>query len=200
MPIYEPSIVLLDFGGVLLRLRDPVQAFGIAEDAASFNERWLLSPAVRSLECGESSIDDFAARAVQEFELDYDTTEFLRRFENWPDVLYDGITELLDNVGARFTLALLSNTNPVHWNRADIGPILEPRFDRLFLSWQTGHVKPDPEAFDDVTNHYGVDAASIIFLDDNPLNVRAATARGLRAVLVRGGAELRSALAEAGLA
>lgn len=199
MATADSSIVLLDFGGVLLKLRDPLETFGVAGGAAHFNERWLLSAAVRSLECGASSIDEFATRAVTEFDLDYGPDEFIRRFENWPDELYEGIPGLLDRVASGYTLALLSNTNPLHWNRSDIGPILEPRFDKLFLSWQTGKLKPDADAFEDVVDYYGVGPGSILFLDDNSLNIQAATACGMRAVLTRGAAELNANLLAAGL-
>ena len=38
--------------------------------------------------------------------------------------LFDGVTELLTKLAEDHTLALLSNTNPVHWNRDDIRPVL----------------------------------------------------------------------------
>ena len=65
------KLVLVDFGGVLLKLRDPQAAFEMAVDAATFNEKWLLSESVRELECGQCAIDEFAVSAVAEFGLPY---------------------------------------------------------------------------------------------------------------------------------
>jgi len=198
MPGRAQSLVVLDFGGVLLGLRDPVETFGMDMDEASFHRMWLRSPAVRALESGSVGLEEFAAAALREFELDYDSDEFLRRFEHWPDRLFDGVTDLLARLRSRHTLALLSNTNPVHWNRPDIAPVLEPLFDKLFLSWQTGYLKPDAAAFDDVIAGCGIEAGRSLFLDDNPLNIDAASRAGFDARLTRGYDELCRNLAEAG--
>jgi len=199
MPAKTHGIVVLDFGGVLLRLRDPIDTFGIDMHAAEFNRMWLLSSSVRALECGQTDIDEFAVAAVREFALDYGSDEFLRRFELWPDRLFDGVIDLLDAIGRDHRLALLSNTNPVHWNRPDIAAVLEPRFDRLFLSWQTGHLKPDAVAFEDVIDFFGIEPGGALFLDDNPLNIEAAATAGFDARLTRGYDELRYNLEAAGI-
>ena len=75
----QVRVILFDFGGVLLKLRDPVRTFGIGHDRDSFNNTWLMSEAVRALECGQIGIDEFASRAVQEFDLPYSEREFLER-------------------------------------------------------------------------------------------------------------------------
>ena len=195
----QVRVILFDFGGVLLRLRDPVRTFGIGHDRDSFNKAWLMSRAVRALECGQIGIDEFATRAVQEFDLPYSEQEFLERFASWPHSLFSGVLEMLASLRPHFKLALLSNTNPMHWNHAGIADKLEPLFDRLFLSWQTGLLKPDIGAYAQVTESFGTKPQEIIFVDDNQMNLDGARAAGMQVRLTRGAAELAAALQEAGL-
>ena len=161
-------------------------------------ETWLLSPAVRRFECGAVSSTQFAYSIVEEFALPYTPAEFLRRLESWPDAVYAGVPELLTSIGQHYQVALLSNTNEVHWNRDDIAGQLAPLFDKTFLSYKTGHLKPDSAAFENVLIHYAVDADNILFLDDNPLNIAAAKNCGMQAQLTRGFDSLVQNLRQAG--
>ena len=82
------KIVLLDLGGVLMGLHDPLDTFGIEMSHEDFLEKWLLSPAVRKLERGELTADVFAEELIREFSLTYSPQEFLQRFERWPDATW----------------------------------------------------------------------------------------------------------------
>ena len=46
------QLVLLDFGGVQLKLHDPLTTFGPDMRQEDFLETWLLSPSVRKFERG----------------------------------------------------------------------------------------------------------------------------------------------------
>jgi len=180
------ELVLLDMGGVLLDLNDPLPTFDLDMNQHDFMETWLLSPSVRELERGDMAITEFAAAIVDEFALPYSPAEFVRRFEAWPDEVHDGVSELLESIGRHHQLALLSNTSETHWNRDDIGGELTPLFHEVFLSYRTRHLKPDAAAFEDVIQHFGIDAGRILFLDDNPINIDAAKGCGMQAQLTRG--------------
>ncbi len=45
-------VPLFDLGGVLLKLRDPIETCGLQIDAAEFKEQWLRSASVRQFESG----------------------------------------------------------------------------------------------------------------------------------------------------
>lgn len=193
------EIVLLDLGGVLLRLHDPLATFGIDMSHEGFLEKWLLSPAVRKLERGELDVEPFAEELVDEFSLPYSPQEFLRRFEHWPDALFIGIPGLLKTIAENHHLALLSNTNAVHWERDDTAGVLDPLIRSVFLSYRTGLVKPEPAAFEDVLNKLEATADQVLFLDDNLLNIDAASQCGMQAKLTRGFDDLRNNLRESGV-
>jgi len=188
------KVLLFDLGGVLLRLNSPARTFGLAQSEEEFLQQWIQSKAVRRFERGDVDATTFAASIVSEFRLPYGADEFLRRFEAWPDELYQGIPELLDSIPKRYSKALLSNTNALHWHRMDVNRTLEQRFDNVFLSFVTGYLKPDAGAFRHAQETCACEPGEIAFFDDNPANVAAAAGLGCHAFLTRGIAELRSAL------
>ena len=180
------ELVVLDMGGVLLELNDPLSTFGLDMDQHDFMESWLLSRSVGELERGDVNISTFASVIVKEFALPYSPAEFVRRFQAWPDAIHEGVPELLESIGRHHRVALLSNTSETHWNRDDIGGRLTPLFHEVFLSYRTRNLKPEPAAFEDVIQHFSIDADRILFLDDNPLNIDAAKRCGMQAQLTRG--------------
>ena len=193
------QLVLLDLGGVLLGLNDPIDTFSLDLEPDEFSETWLLSPAVRRLETAQTDTEQFAIEIVTEFALPYTPAEFLRRFHRWPDALFDGVPKLLDTISRSHQLALLSNTNAIHWDRDDIAEHIEPRLHGTFLSFRTGHMKPDLAAYEDVLSHFDVDAVNVLFLDDNRLNIDAAQQCGMHAMLTRGFDSLAENLSQAGI-
>ena len=193
-------VVLLDLGGVLLQLHDPLATFGLEMKQDEFLETWLLSPSVRKFERGDMNTSQFASDVVAEFSLPYSPAEFIRRFESWPDAVHEEVPDLLKSIGRRRQVALLSNTNEAHWNREDIAGQLAPLMHAVFLSYQTRYLKPEPAAFEDVLQHFGVAANTILFLDDNPLNIAAARRCGMQARLTNGYAGLMQNLNQAGIA
>jgi 2-haloacid dehalogenase len=76
-----------------------------------------------------------------------------------------------------------------------------PRFE--CLSWFAGIVvsgvervmKPDPRFFRILLTRYGIDPATAVFIDDNPVNAQAASALGMHGIHFRSADELRRELA-----
>ena len=95
-------------------------------------------------------------------------------------------------------LVRLSNTNTAHWQAAVSWPLMG-LFDHLFLSFQLGLVKPDPEVFEQVCGNLGADPNAVLFIDDNSLNVEGALRVGLQAVRAKGVDEARQALVKLGV-
>lgn len=192
-------VVLFDLGGILLRLRDPAETFGLTTTVDEFNRRWLQSGAVREFERGRIEAAEFAERGVRELGLDCDATEFLRRFDRWPHSLYPGAVRLLQSIPGHYQRAVLSNTNALHWSRSGIRDRVEPEIGKAFLSFETGAIKPDEAAFLQVTDFYRCQPGEVLFLDDNPLNTEAARRYGLHAMLAVGIDNVRNALIDAGV-
>lgn len=192
-------VILFDLGGVLLRLRDPISTFELQIDEAEFLRTWIMSPSVRSLESGRISAEEFARRVVVEMDLPMNWQEFLRRFDRWPDGFHPKAVDLLDRIPSRYACAILSNTNAVHWQQVNVPGKFGNRFDRYFLSYESGLLKPDQDSFLQVSASYACRPEEIILFDDNPLNVAAAGDVGMESVCVQDPDELEAGLMAAGI-
>ena len=194
----SPKVLLFDMGGVLMELADPASTFGFDGGREAFLDRWLHSPSVREYECGAIDTDEFAERIVREAELDYDATEFIARFRRWPQGVFAGIPELIAGIPRHFTRALMSNTNALHWEDARRDSMFADGFDRVYLSFETGLLKPDDDAFMHICDDLDCEPADIAFFDDSRGNIEAATRLGIRASVTAGPVELTAALAGLG--
>lgn len=193
------KVILFDLGGVLLRLNDPIEIFGLRMRPDTFKERWLRSPTVRQFEAGKIDTEDFARKIVTEAELPYNWQEFVQRFDTWPDRLFDESIDVLDAIPVTYSRAVLSNINALHWARKTISGSLSGHLDRTFLSFETGRVKPDREAFEQVTDTFDCRPDEVLFFDDSASSVAAAANLGMQAVLANGIATVEQELTQRGI-
>lgn len=99
--------------------------------------------------------------------------------------------ELLKNLRTKYRLFLLSNTSSIHI--AQVNKILEAAtgvkklddlFDKVYLSYEMGLMKPDPAIYHQVLEEQGLVAEETLFLDDNTDNVKAAATLGIATIHV----------------
>ena len=193
------KVLLFDLGGVLLKLRDPIETFGLQISEAEFKQQWLRSPSVRKYESGAIDAEEFARSIVDEAKLPYDWQEFIKRFDAWPERLFDQSRSVLQAIPAAYHRALLSNINALHWGRADIAGPLAGCFDQSFLSYETGLTKPDRAAYELVVKTYDCRPDEVLFFDDSSTNVTAAADYGMQAVLAIGIGAVTKALQQRGI-
>ena len=194
--------ILFDLGGVLIELAGVERMLAWSPSLGTTEElwrRWLGSPAVRAYETGRAGREAFADGIIEEFALPVGRDAFLAEFAWWPKTLHPGARGLLASLAPRYTLASLSNTNELHWERFDREWSLPAMFHRNFPSYAVGRLKPDADYFEHVIDELDVDPARALFVDDNRINVEAARAVGLHARLVPHFEALAPALAEAGV-
>lgn len=196
------QVVLFDLGGVLVELRGVPTMLAWLGNRVSLEELWALwlaSPVVRRFETGRATPAEFAEQIIREMSLPVAPTEFESIFQSWLVGLLPGALDLVRSVPSRFTRATLSNNSELHWRRLMTEFGLENAFHHHFASHLTGKIKPDREAYQNVLDTVGCSAGSVLFLDDSKLNVDAARQIGMHARQVRGPAEAREALVEAGI-
>ncbi|MEX2171442.1 MAG: HAD family phosphatase [Pirellulales bacterium] len=92
------------------------------------------------------------------------------------------LVERLAAAGNR--MAILSNTNLVHWQFVTDGryPHLNECFLPPLLSCEVGVMKPDRRIYEVATERTGVTPSEVFFVDDRPDNVAGAIAAGIDAV------------------
>jgi len=200
----KPKALLFDLGGVLIDID-----FDLAFQAwsrhsslplATLRERLLFDEPYERHERGEIAAEAYFAHLTASLQLAATPDEVAA---GWNAIFRDEITATLERVAvARRTLPcyVLTNTNATHmacWGARF--PRVVAGFDRIFASHEIGLRKPEPAVFDYVCRATGVEPASLLFFDDSQVNVDAAAAHGLQAVLVRGPADVARALQSAGL-
>ena len=196
----EPiEAVLFDMGGVVVELGPLDELLGTDMSAAEFWPRWLASPSVRSFERGACSLDAFAEGLCAELDLPMGPVDVIERFRRFPRGLFPGAASMVEAVGRRATTAVLSNTNALHWETQVDAARIAGLFDRHYLSYQLGLVKPDVEIFDRAVADLGCPAGRVLFLDDNLVNVEGARRAGLVAHRAQGVVEARVILERHGL-
>lgn len=91
-----------------------------------------------------------------------------------------------------YRLFLLSNTSSIHIE--EVNNILyqttgiqrlDDLFEKLFLSYEMGIMKPHPDIYHGVLNEAGLLAHESLFLDDNADNIRAASELGIHTIHVQ---------------
>lgn len=85
-----------------------------------------------------------------------------------------------------FHVSALSNTNAVHWGYCqryfiEAGYVPTELFEHLWLSYELGLVKPDPEIFRVILAQSGYVADETLFVDDNQHNCEVAQQLGIHA-------------------
>ena len=197
----DVELVLFDLGGVLVRLGGvgAMRALAGIDSDDEVWARWMACPWVRSFERGLCSEDDFASGVIADWGLSIAVSEFLERFASWPEALFEGAVELVEEVRSRVPVGCLSNTNSIHWEVQGKVWGFDQLFDFRFLSYELGLIKPDAEIFEHVLTAVGSPGGRIVFLDDNSLNVTAAGGMGFQAHQVQGVEEAQATLTALGL-
>jgi len=193
--------LIFDLGGVIVELRGPPilsDWTDTGQTAEQLWEKWLTSVAPRAFESGQMDEQTFAMHIVEELSLSITSEEFLEYFTHLPIGPYNGSLDMLSSLRSRYTTALFSNSNAVHWARKTAMQI-PPAFDHHFASHLMGKVKPDIEAFEQVVEALAVPASNMLFFDDNEMNVKAAQQVGMNAKRAVGYDQLLIALADHGI-
>lgn len=189
------TILLFDLGGVLVDLGDPAGEMDLDMSNERFWELWLSSPLVQQFETGKLNADEFVVAFAPQVGVD-DAADFAERIRGWRLPMFDGIEGFLATLTPRTDIALLSNTNEIHWAHVQSQTDIFEIFNKLFLSFETGNAKPKSAAFLDVVDHFACAPEQILFLDDNAGNVAAAQVVGLRSKQTRGLAQVKAAVDE----
>lgn len=213
----EIRCVCFDWGGVILKFcrsfADGVKAAGLdlregAIDAEAIAARRGLA---NEYSMGRISRAEFL-RATSLASAGLYTEEELERINHaWLLEEYPGVGLVVDELNAlpHIETALLSNTTEIHWERQHEEPCRRngiphfPTASKLkhrHASHLLGLLKPDEAIYAAFERETGFSPPGILFFDDLEENVRAARARGWRAVQIDHtgdtAAQIRAALRE----
>jgi len=193
--IFDLGGVLIDFSGMTdirsMMRKDP--------GLDAIRPRWITCPTISAFERGEISSDTFASEFTQTWDLQIEPDDFISIFKSWIKGTLPGTEQLLVSLRPHYTLACLSNTNPLHWSQMmhDIG--LYSQLDQHFASHTLGRMKPDPNVFADVCAEMGFAPSEVVFFDDGVENIEGAKQAGLSAYQVQSPGDITMKLKALGL-
>ncbi len=197
------KVLLFDIGGVVIdfdfnrafRMWKPISRLSCEQMRQAFK----YDLAYEQHERGEITAAAYFSHLSAALELEDDHA---RIAEGWNAIFLGEISEtraMLQAARSKLPCYAFTNTNASHhavWSA--MFPEVWSSFERVFTSYEIGYRKPEPQVFEHVAHALGVQLDSILFFDDMPENVEAATKAGLRAVHVQSPADVRSALQSIG--
>lgn len=189
--------IIFDLGDVILNIDVPVASLSFAKLSGIEQSEILTlfkdNELFRQFETGSLDEDGFR--------------NLIRKLVNFPDWTNDVIdtswnsllldlpaerVDLLINLRKHYRLFLLSNTSSIHITQvnkileASTGhKNLEVLFDKVYVSYEMGLMKPDPRIYQQVLEEQNIVADETLFLDDNADNIKAAAALGIETILVQ---------------
>lgn len=194
----DVDAVVFDLGGVLIDWNPRHLYRQLFDDEAAMEEflatictmEWHVAH-----DMGQSTAESCAELALEHPEHAALIHAWAERSEDMiAGAIDDTVAILAELRAAGVRCFVLSNMEP------ETFPLRLERFE--FLHWFDGHVvsgleglvKPDPEIFERVLGRFDLHPSRTLFIDDSPVNVEAAAAMGIKAVLFESPRQLRATL------
>lgn len=183
--------LLFDFGGVLVDLdrRRCIEAFRrVGFDIEPYLGAYRQGGMFAQFENGDITTHEFCESLRRAAGNDVSDEAYIAAWESYLTEVPAERLDMLLRLKERYRLAVLSNTNAVHWRMAEErlfhyrGLSLSDFFgDRIFLSNEMHLQKPDPAIFHRVAEALGEQPGEVLFLDDSIVNCEAARRCGMQA-------------------
>lgn len=183
--------VILDFGNVVAPFSHEKACKGL-ERFSDFTAKQIQDIVFGSIqwqwhEKGEFSPHQFYEWVIEQIST-ADTLSFAKFTKIWSDILGENldIDGILERIRPRIKKLLLSNTDPMHWQRLAELPVIKTHFPdpaQQILSFRLGLRKPDPDIFRRAIQVCGVLPQEIVYVDDVPEYVAAFENLGVRGIV-----------------
>lgn len=189
--------VLFDLGNVLVRF-DPVHfwdVLGIEDEGRQNQIKPLMLDLGKVYESGEIGTAEFRRRFRDLFDGTYSADKLNEAFLSVLPEPIRGMEDIVKRVAKRHEVALVSNTNPIHFDLClRTIPALK-HFERFYVSYELRAMKPDERFFAGVARGEGFPQGEMVFIDDLEPNVEAAEHAGFAAIQFTGTEQLERRLA-----
>jgi len=183
MEDYKIKVLLLDVGGVLIKLnwKNFFKTLNIPEIVKGVEVRkWFDRDSKHNhLEKGLIDFSEFYEDFNTQFSLSINQKDFIKGWNSILEGTHDGLGPLLEEAKKSVPLKVLSNTNKTHFDFYSLWPPFK-NFDQFFLSHELGMRKPDTEIYQEVLKETKVRPEEILFVDDLEANLLSASSLGFK--------------------
>lgn len=180
------KVVLFDLGRVLVdfdhkRAAERISFFCPKSPIEIYN-LFFESQATIDFEAGKITPENFYQQVKEMLGLKLSYDSFI---PIWNDIFFlspknRSIFKLVNTLRARYKTALLSNINTLHYEYVKKNFPVFGVFDRVFLSFEMGLIKPDQKIYNKVIQELKVSPQEIFYTDDRADLVQSAKALGIR--------------------
>ncbi len=190
--------IIFDYGNVIAHV-DHLKFFKTVAPHSSLSLQQMLDEhrkepnLIVEYESGRLSSGEFIAESIKRLRLGLSHAEFHTAFTNIFKRIHSTIN-LIRDLKPHYTIALLSNTNEIHF-KAEIETVeVFPLFECVTVSYKLGAMKPSPRIYADAITKVAVRPDQCVYIDDIAEYVSAAAAAGINAIQYTGHIELLKAL------
>jgi FMN phosphatase YigB (HAD superfamily) len=189
--------VLFDLGGVLYeldfdRFGQEMNRLQANSSTASIQYSLRYQPETFTLfEIGKISTTEFCDRLRQEFALNASNEAIKNAWNSLLVGLYRDRVAMLQRLGQKYRLSLLSNINDFHLSAVEVEcEELFAQFEQCFFSHLIGLRKPNLDVFEHVLAAMGAKPEETVYIDDSPQHVEAAKQLGIVAIHLQDASDL----------
>ena len=190
-PTSSISTILFDADGVLQRTApgwqdELIAMLGPREDLDGPEFAAAVQRAEAPTMDGKTDITDAMVAVLRRYSVSLRVDDILDLWTRiTPDQSMLEAVQALRRPGLRLCLATNQQLQRAAWMKANLP--YDELFDEQFYSCDLGLAKPDPAYFTTIVDRLGVEASSVLFVDDTAANIEGARSVGLHAYLFRRG-------------
>jgi glucose-1-phosphatase len=193
--------VLFDLGNVLVRIQPEMMVAALGSQGTGDLARYEkdVREYIRQYERGEILTDEVLLLLEDLFRKKYSQDMIRGAFLSIIGKPIEGMDEIVRRVGQSAHVALVSNTNDLHYEYCRKAVPALRFLPHHYLSFQIGVVKPEPEFYQYIANDLESDPAQVLFIDDLEVNLTGAEKLGFRTYQFSTVEHLRSEMKSLGL-
>ncbi|HEX5001617.1 MAG TPA: HAD family phosphatase [Bacteroidia bacterium] len=169
--------IIFDLGGVIFKIDYDLTASAFKElglqQFDSLYSKKKQDHFFDNFEKGKLSVEDFRKEVKAYLPESVTDTQIDMAWNAMLIGIPEGRTDWLKEIGKKYRIFLLSNTNYIHINgfQPMVGPDFELLFEKVYYSCFLGMRKPDAEIFQLVIDENNLVAEETLFIDDSPQHV-----------------------------
>jgi glucose-1-phosphatase len=190
------STVIFDIGGVLINI-DPgafPRLLGFDRNRNHHVDEKAIAQTAKEYEAGRIGTEDFFRKLDKIFKGNYSREQLANAWNAIVQKENSAIIPLIDAILTKYRTAILSNTNPLHYQKSIDTAAIVKKFPKSYLSYQIGASKPDPAIYQFVITDSAVHPSSILLIDDLGENIAAALNCGMTGIVFKDVSTLYSEL------
>lgn len=194
----KPKAVLFDLGNVLVSIRPGAftDHLGIGRDQARREYQRPIIALVQRYESGQTTTSEYLDELSNLFQGRFGQDALRKAMLKVIGEPVPGMETLVQSAATRNHVALVSNTNELHFTFCvERIPALR-HINKFFLSYQLKASKPAPLYYKMVLEELRISPDSILFIDDLEENVEGARSAGMNGILFTTPKDLRETLME----